>query len=193
MIIWPIRETFSCLVIYSGGIRCVKHSPSVALTLPSEAVRWNTPKKISWKFKQSTRNKRDKRREKSTLFYGRSWEESIWVESLFLCKIVHVSTENDLSELANFHYRRHLCTPAVRRAWWSVRVYAHACEMPLRKAEAEGNEKSMVNEKLGSSRNWWEISHTFYYTRYGCLKSKHAIWVRSSLSLYFSPHFLSDA
>lgn len=33
------------------------------------------------------------------------------------------------------------------------RVYAHACETSLRKSEAEGNEKSMVNEKLGSSRN----------------------------------------
>lgn len=80
MIIWPIRETFSCLVIYSEGILCVKHSPSVVYAARA-AVR-QTRRRFD------NKNQRQ-RREKMYAFFV---VQGDWVT--FLCKIAHASTES---------------------------------------------------------------------------------------------------
>lgn len=125
MIIWPIRETFSCLVIYS-------ERNSVCETFPirrTHAAIRNCAVKHTEKRKshENPSNRQDTSATsgaKNLQFFmvDRCERKTLWVESLFLCKIAHVSTENDLWELANFHYRRHLCTLAVRRTWWSASV-----------------------------------------------------------------------
>lgn len=135
MIIWPIRETFSCLVIYS-------ERNSVSETFPirrTHAAIRNCAVKHTEKRKshENPSNRQDTSAtsgEKNLQFFmvDRCERKTLWVESLFFVKLL-MFLPKTICENWQIFTIEDICARLLSEEPDDQRVYAHACETSLRK------------------------------------------------------------